>query len=37
MSGGAFDDLTDPAEDVHTLEGGKPFVMDVRQASTTHT
>ena len=28
MSGGAFDDLADPREDVYTLEDGKPFIME---------
>lgn len=28
MGGGAFDDLADPREDVHTLEDGEPFVPD---------
>jgi len=26
----AYDDLKDPAEDIYTLEDGKPFVVDAR-------
>ena len=26
----AYDDLKDPAEDIYTLEDGKPFVIDAR-------
>jgi len=28
MSGGAFDDLADPREDIYTLEDGEPFVLE---------
>jgi hypothetical protein len=29
MSGGAFDELADPREDIYTLEDGKPIVAGV--------